>query len=645
LAHRWAGTDSENRGRILARRRVATGPVDRVPPRRIAVRIITGIIIVRLPWFSRRRIHDRRHAYDICTILCPSTSVMKRPSARVSTPHAMPSGAHRDVTRRGFLTTVALTAAGASLTVARGQGGPSHGEQSYPLSFVRKHRTLTGASLLPEAMPSESLRTLASAAIDAARAAGASYADVRVSEEHRLGVAMGQNITTQFFFFAGIRVQVNGAWAFMHGIVPTLDTMAMIAQHAVATAKGYAGAYGGNTTLAPASVVSGEWTTPIQLDPFTVPLYDQADAKNALASAIRSRHVSVQTGLAWQRETCVFASTEGAVQTQTFYRAEPLGSIFFTIPRDTEASIGRRVLLPQAAGFECMTAPELPERIKAMAEETLQLASLPLRTLEVGRYPLVMDGSSFGATLLQTVGLALSLPRALGDEIGGAGGSFLSPAVDRVGTVIASPLLTVTADRAAPNDYRAVRWDDEGVAPTPAPLIDKGRLVSYYASRQSAAALAAAAPSLPATAATLGYTSAAPDTGMEMIVPHLTVVPAPFAASVEDLCRDVSRGVLLYQNHERWRSDSMLASGFKSCNRDGNLFEIVNGKVTHRLCRVGLQFATQRWLNGVRALGGVQTVEEAACDERTRWKSQWPKATAPAALFKEIDIVRARFNL
>jgi predicted Zn-dependent protease len=307
------------------------------------------------------------------------------------------------------------------------------------------------------------------------------------------------------------------------------------------------------------------------------------------------------------------------------------------------------VVLPQAAGFECVTTPGLPERIKSMTEGMLALASLPLRTLDVGRNPNVMDGTSFGVTLAQIVGSALSLPRVLGDEIGGAGGSFLSPAADRIGAMISSPLLTIHGDRAAPRDYYGAQWDDEGVTPAttaaPATLIDKGRLMSYAASRQSAAALAAVAPSLPATATTLGCTIAEPQSVLEVAVPHLTVAPAASATSVEDLCREVSKGVLLYQNDDEWRSDPMLASGFKNCNRDSNLFEIVDGKVTHRLCAVGLQFATQRWLKGVRVLGGAQTVDHAACESRRYSAQRWRTVTAPAVRLQDIDIVRARFRL
>jgi hypothetical protein len=88
----------------------------------------------------------------------------------------------------------------------------------------------------------------------------------------------------------------------------------------------------------------------------------------------------------------------------------------------------------------------------------------------------------------------------------------------------------------------------------------------------------------------------------------------------------------------------MLASGFKNCIDNCNLFEIVDGKVTHRLYGVGLQLATQRWLKGVRALGGAQTVGDVACEE---WYNgpRWTTATAPAALFQDIDIVRTRFRL
>src|SRR5205085_1103872 len=73
---------------------------------------------------------------------------------------------------------------------------------------------------------------------------------------------------------------------------------------------------------------TGEWATPIELDPFTVPLRDQTALLSAYqAAAMRVWHGSSGlwgTMFHWRRETRVFASTEGALTTQTLYRSEPI---------------------------------------------------------------------------------------------------------------------------------------------------------------------------------------------------------------------------------------------------------------------------------------------------------------------------------
>jgi TldD protein len=438
---------------------------------------------------------------------------------------------------------------------------------------------------------------------------------------------------------------VNGAWAFVHGSEPTADALVVSARNAVATAKGYSGRYGGQQGLSPAPAVRGEWITPIQLDPFTVPLYDQADLLWSLRSASRTRMAGAMVGgFEWTHETRVFASTEGSLVTQVFYRSEPSVAVGAGIPAGTEASVSQPMLWPQAGGYECVTAADLQDRIKSAAEDAAELASLPLRRLDVGRYPIVMDGTSLGATLVQTLGVAFGLPRVLGDEVGGSGTSYLSPPERMIGSTVTSPVLTITADRPVP-DITGRQWDDEGVEAKPFTLVEHGQLRGYIASRRSVAALADAAPTLSSSIAGTGcaqaYLASWP---VEVVVPRLSILPAASHTSVRDLCREIDHGLLLRYNQDKWQSDSTLTSGFKTCDRDGNVFEIVNGKIVSRLHCIGLQFSTPRFWRSLKTLGGADTVAPAAVstlggDRRT---TTWQSASAPAGLFNEIDVINTR---
>src|SRR5688572_4962621 len=90
--------------------------------------------------------------------------------------------------------------------------------EQLPLS--QENTVRSPSDFLPEPLSQHALRTLANAAIDAARSAGARYADVRVAEQHSLVIIAigGTTLPLRVFlapeFMYGVRVFVDGTWAF-----------------------------------------------------------------------------------------------------------------------------------------------------------------------------------------------------------------------------------------------------------------------------------------------------------------------------------------------------------------------------------------------------------------------------------------------
>jgi len=544
-------------------------------------------------------------------------------------------------TRRDFLRTTPLGVAGVVL------GSRRAGATSVPLSPCVGR--LTAQQLLPERLTPLTLQRLAAAAVEAARQAGASYADVRVAEQQGLGVHPMQepfgNISLLPKFMYGIRVNVDGAWAFLHGSTPTLDAVATSAKNAVATARSYRGHYGGHLAFSAMPAVHDAYVFPVQIDPFTVPLYDQADVLWALAKSAQARTSTMRVDFNWTRETRVFASSEGAMLTQTFQRSEPAVTVYATRTAYT-GTCSRDVLLPSSAGFECVLAPTLPETIKAAAEELAVLAALPRGQLDVGRYPLVLDGTSFGATLMPTLASAFTLDRVMGDDAGAVGTSYLAPPDAWLGKPVASDLLNVTGNREFPH-ITAIKWDDDGVATRAFPLIQGGRLSTYCTSRRSLATLAGQNPSFASSMALTGC-AAAPnaDQAVRSALPHLSVDPASRSTTLVDLYKDMAHGVLVQQNIEEWQTDAQLATGFKAFRESGNLYEIVRGKIVRRLQGNALQFNTNRFWQSLIALGDASTVQPSV---QKIYDGQplallFQSASAPAGAFKSADLIStARF--
>jgi len=491
------------------------------------------------------------------------------------------------------------------------------------------------------------LRTFATHAIDAARSAGAQYADVRVAEQVQLrlnadgGMIVNFRLTPQFMY--GIRVLVDGAWAFVHGVTPSADRIVTAAHNAVATARVSSRVSPDRIELMSTPVVTGTWETPVRLDPFSVPLGDQAALLTAcLEAAGQVRNGTLDATFEWKRETRVFASSEGSLVTQILRTSQseltPGASIYglsaITLPS---------LLTGMSGGYECVTRSTLQDETKRAAEEAAWYMSLPRRSLDVGRYPVVFDGATVGGSLNRTIGRALELDRVLGDDVGAGGVSYLAPPSEMLGSAIASPLLTVTANRNMPN-VGAVKWDDEGVQPREFPLITQGQLANYITSRTTASELAAlsgahAGAPAPSTGCAIAQDA---DDAVLARVSHVAVAPSAKPASLEDLCHGITRGLLIRRGgyiavDQKFASGVMLFAGA--------ILEIENGKIVRRIQGNALQFTTSRlWRHSLAALGDATTVWTSATQY---WKGQpetlgWASATAPAALFKDVDVIAKR---
>jgi TldD protein len=341
-------------------------------------------------------------------------------------------------TRRTFIATTSLAFAGTLLR--------TRGLRAQPLPQSIATSDIAASSVLPETFAPHDLRTLASSAIEAATRAGAAYADVRVGERHWLfveGHGGGDPIVSlKSTVTYGVRVLVDGAWAFSYGSIPALDPIVATARNAVATARGYTSLVTRRMAFAPAPVVTGEWATPITEDPFAVPLRDHSAALFALGLAsdrqLTARQYSRQ--LEWTKETRVFASSEGSLTTQTLHTLDPLLSATgrFVDPHYTDGVYMRYPeLSARAGGFELLAKPAMQEDLTRWTEEVARIASLPRGTLDIGKYPVVFDGRSVGVALGTTLGRALELDRALGEEAAASGTSLLTPPSEFLGTVIA----------------------------------------------------------------------------------------------------------------------------------------------------------------------------------------------------------------
>ncbi len=132
------------------------------------------------------------------------------------------------------------------------------------------------------AIPTGDKKALADAALNAARSAGATYADVRIGRYLNQVVVTRedkvQNTVNTESFGCGVRVIVDGTWGFASTSEVSTDSLARAAKKAVAIAKANSSLQIEPVKLAPEKG-HGElsWKTPIEKSAFETPISEKVD--------------------------------------------------------------------------------------------------------------------------------------------------------------------------------------------------------------------------------------------------------------------------------------------------------------------------------------------------------------------------------
>lgn len=544
------------------------------------------------------------------------------------------------ISRRQLLASSAVGIANA--TLGSRVAGPM--ARRVPLTSVTRRSAPN--HLLPEPPHVDTLRHLAQIAMDAARGADAEFADIRIGVQRFVAISGDIPIVALTVGY-GVRARLAGAWGFQYGSILNADAISSAARSAVRGAQRYAATNRvlGHTPmppLAPVPVVTGEWRSPVVIDPFTVPLDDYYRVIASLrdvSTGARHSHAIQASGMVWEAETRVFASTEGSMVTQHLMRGTVDMTAKAWLPENTYDQVAVDIphnLGVESGGFEIALRPERMAALRAGMDEAIRLRELPRRSFsDVGRFPVVLGGASWGSVIGTTIGRAVDGDRATGDEADASGGTFLVPpdAVLHADPPLCSPLLSVRVDRTLPSPM-AVQWDDDGVVPEPYPIVDGGRIMDYITTRDTAATLSGLRPRGGAVAPT--PTSIPVGSGG-----HLHVSPASTSVSLSDLMRDISHGFLLRDAQADTESGVTLGT-----ISGGLVLEIRRGKPVART-NVLLQFATKAILrNKLVALGDTHSLRTAivATPKGIPWESIKQIVTAPAVLCKDMDVVSWTFQ-
>jgi len=383
--------------------------------------------------------------------------------------------------------------------------------------------------------------------------------------------------------------------------------------------------------MAPRPAVQGEWSAPRGVDPFTVSPDEHARMMGAYRAATERVLDSggARIEFSWTSESRVFASTEGALLTQHLSGVDPFVEVEGSYPDREPARLRVRGFSPATVGFEALCNPELQDRIKATTEEARGLASYPMGNAEVGRFAAVFDGITAGTVLSITLVPALEMDRVLGYEADGVGTSFLSPVNEILGHSLFSPQLSVIADRTVPR-YGAAKWDDEGVPTDTFPVIQRGTVVDYFATRTAAAA---SESTVQARGTSVAVTPGHFPTGRAT---HVTVPADARGPSMADMIAGIPNGVLALTAREM-NTNQQLAGGLL---QPGLLFEIKQGRITRRLRGGVVQVRSKVLWGGIAAMGNETTVDAATSSTYETETQRTVSFQVPAVHFKSVDVIQ-----
>jgi TldD protein len=459
-------------------------------------------------------------------------------------------------------------------------------------------------------------KQLADVALNAARSKGASYADVRIGRYRNQFIVTREdkvlNTVDTESYGIGIRVIAGGSWGFASTDKLDNDGIARAAELAVSIAKENSRLQQEPVKLAPQKGY-GEvsWKTPILKNGFDVPIKEKAELLLAVnAAAMKGGASWVDSALFLVNEQKYFASTDGSYIDQDIHRIWPTFTVTKTDEKTGKFETRDSLSTPLGIGYEYLQ-PDESKKIKTVTTlyrdrydmmEDARLAAeqatakLSAKSVEPGKYDLVLDPTNLWLTIHESCGHPTELDRVLGYEANFAGTSFLT--LDKWESKkfnYGSKVVNIKADKTQVGSLGAVGYDDEGVGAKEWDIIKDGILVNYQAIRDQAGIIGLT------ESQGCCYAQSWRDVQFQRMA-NISLQPGKGRLTPNEMIKNVERGIYIV-------GDSSYSIDQQRYNFQfsGQLFyEIKEGKIVGMLKDVAYQANTQEFWNSCAAV----------CDER-----------------------------
>jgi len=492
-------------------------------------------------------------------------------------------------------------------------------------------------------LPSDKLKELAAFALEQAKKAGASYADIRINRYRSQVVNLRSQpdfrtgklnqvpaVSDSETFGFGVRALAAGAWGFSASYLVKQDEIARAAQEAVETAKANARLRRQPVQLAAVPAHNDVYRTPIVKDPFSVPVKEKLELLRAVADEARKVDGIFSTrGFISQRiEHRFFASTEGSVIEQHVYQIAPEFDVSAVDKGRKQKSRSYRPH-PVTAGYEAVERANMIAQARRVAEEAV--AHLKAPSISPGKKDLVLLPTHLGLTIHESIGHSTELDRALGYEANFAGTSFLT--VDKLGKFkVGSELVSFNGDRIRKESLSTCGYDDDGVKTRQFPIIKEGLFVGYQTIRDQAHLIGQK------ESTGCCYADSYASVPFQRM-PNVWLEPSKKPVALADLVSGVDDGILIdgrgsYSiDHQRYNFQF-----------GGDAFwEIKHGKVGQQIADVAYQSRTPDFWSACDGIGGEAIWENVGLNSDGKGEPQQINAMshgcAPAR-FRQINVLK-----
>jgi len=493
------------------------------------------------------------------------------------------------------------------------------------------------------AITDPAVRALVFRGVQAAREAGAAYAEVRLTHGLIRSVDMVRIHDAQTVH-ASVKAFVNGRWGFASGPLWDTEAIVALARRAVLQSAGKASEAGGpplefDALPARARVPNAHWQMPVSIDPLSVHPYAIQDYLQGLASQAQDgfgRRLNELVRLALDARFFVqeraFGASDESYCTQRLYLTSGSVQLSLLVRGGGGAAQALQHVSPAGEGWELFTRQPLNDRIVETFRTMQMESALPAKPVTPGARTLVLDAVTVARLVSQTIGAPSEIDRVLGYDAHAHGASYLNRPASMIDTfAVGSPLLTVTANRSASGGAATVHWDDEGVAPQPFTIVKAGVLHDYHLSREGVAWLKR--EQVTGRDQPYGVVSASSAGGKPYIrTANLEIAPSTTQSGDAELMAQVGNGIVIEEGNVH-----LDPSRLNGIIVGGRAYEIKGGKKVARLGNHAVVIHTPTLWKSLAVLGGANSAVRVGLAGTKGVPSQesYHSVTAVPAVFRE----------